>query len=295
MGERSSVRPERRGDSTPPPTHQDPSEIANIPIRLAGGIWEKFWDHIAEVVAVSLIALLTSTYFLLGEKVRAAELWLGGREVTALSAVIGAFAACTSGALLTGILFTIRSRRIENGLRSQLLRMERDSALEQTNEQKVRAAVEGAIVTASDNGEAVALVLLDVDDFRRLNNEYSYDAGSFVLRQFARLLSENVRGSRDRVMRYFERGDEFLVLLPGTSLENAYQGVAERLRKLVKGTRFLLGDREARGKFAELTVSAGLTAYSPGDQWKDVRDRLVGALHEAKRNGKDRCVPISVE
>lgn len=43
-------------------------------------------------------------------------------------------------------------------------------------------------------------------------------------------------------MRYFERGDEFLIILPGTSVEDAYQGVAKRLRKLVKDNRFILSD-----------------------------------------------------
>jgi hypothetical protein len=55
-----------------------------------------------------------------------------------------------------------------------------------------------------------------------------------------RMFSSNVRRSRYRVICYFERGDEFLIILPGTSVEDAYQGVAKRLRKLVKDNRFIL-------------------------------------------------------
>ncbi len=269
------------------------SSTDGLMVTFAKKIWDKIGDHFAEVIALALSGVVTAAYFLFVRKIRWVELQLGRIEVSALDAVLAAIATGTVGAALSAVVVKRGVRSTMDDLRLRISRMERESALEQTNEQKVRVAVEAAMSAAADESEALALVLIDVDDFRRLNNDYSYDVGSFVLRQVARLLASNIRGSRDRVMRYFERGDEFLVILPGTGIENAYQGVAERLRKLVKDTRFLLGDRpDSRGEFCELTISAGLTAYSPGDEWKDLRDRLVGALHEAKQHGKNRCVPI---
>ena len=273
---------------------REPSSLGrNGLVSFGRQISDKFFDHLAEVIAVAIFASLAGFYFLFLAKLRVATVDLDNLHVTALSAVLAVFASVIVSAAVTGVFLTLRFRRIASALRLRIASMERESALEQTNEQKVRAAVEEAMASATQAGEDLSLVLVDIDNFRRLNNAYSYDIGTFVLRQFARLVSSNIRGARDRVMRYFERGDEFLVILPRTNLDDAYQGVAERLRKLVKGNRFLLSDGpEHRGEFCELSISAGVTAYLPGEHWKDVRGRMVTALHDAKAHGKDRCVLI---
>jgi diguanylate cyclase (GGDEF)-like protein len=288
MAGRSLQRPERRAGAPAPE-----GAISNLPQSFARQVWDKLRDHLAEAIAVAIFAALAAGYVMFLTRMQAAEARLEELRVSGLNAIIAAAATGALAAIATGLLVRSRFRRIADDLRHRIAGMERESALEQPNEQKVRAAVEAAIASASETGEDLALVLVDIDDFRRLNNDYSYDIGTFVLRQCARLLSSNIRGSRDRVMRYFERGDEFLIILPGTGVEDAYQAVAERLRKLVKDNRFILSDdKRYRGEFCELTISAGVTAYAAGEDWSAVRDRIVTALHDAKDHGKDRCVRI---
>jgi diguanylate cyclase (GGDEF)-like protein len=205
--------------------------------------------HLAEVLALSIFAILTRAYLVFAAKVRWLELWLDGWQINGAGFALAVVFAEVSGAVVAGLFLTRHFHRITRDLRLRIASMERDTALEQTNEQKVREAVEAAMRAATEDGESLTLILADIDDFRRLNNEYSYDIGTFVLRQFARLLRSNIRGARDRVMRYFERGDEFLIILPGTDLENAHQGVAERLRKLIHGNRFLLSGRNTEASF----------------------------------------------
>jgi len=90
---------------------------------------------------------------------------------------------------------------------------------------------------ATNNMSAIpaCLVMVDIDSFKLINDNYGHIAGDEILRQFSALLNDAVRGSKDWVARY--GGDEFLIYLHNTNIEQA-QNITERIRKLVEDFDF---------------------------------------------------------
>ncbi len=124
----------------------------------------------------------------------------------------------------------------------------------------------------------LALVLLDIDDFKRVNDTYGHQAGDDTLREFAAMLKGGLRPD-DRSSRY--GGEEFVLLLPGAGGEGAVEMVRRLQRKL--GEKALLG-ASTRPQF---TFSGGVTTVVDGNlaQALELAD---DALYEAKRSGKNR-------
>jgi diguanylate cyclase (GGDEF)-like protein len=133
-------------------------------------------------------------------------------------------------------------------------------------------------------GQAVGLVLLDLDDFKTVNDTYGHQQGDLVLREVARVLRETSR-EIDEPARY--GGEELAVVLPGTDLEGAYN-LAERVRAGIEelALPLLEGDGALR-----VTASFGV-ATLPGSA-DDMRGLVAAAdeaLYRAKRAGKNRTV-----
>lgn len=123
---------------------------------------------------------------------------------------------------------------------------------------------------AEDPGQSFALLMLDLDDFKRLNDEFGHLHGDEVLARVAGVLIENVRDG-DEVARY--GGEEFVVAMPNTTLSAATQ-VAERLREAVLDA-------------TATSVSIGCAAREPGEQAAAVLRRADDLLLTAKRTGKN--------
>ncbi|HEX5842098.1 MAG TPA: GGDEF domain-containing protein [Pseudomonas sp.] len=121
-----------------------------------------------------------------------------------------------------------------------------------------------------------ALMLLDIDHLRRVNEERGHQCGDKVLQQFSQLLQECIRGS-DGLGRW--GGEEFLLLCPETSLEQAV-AFAERICARARGYAFASGQRQ--------TLSAGVAELMPGDTLDALLQRAEAALTRAKQEGRDR-------
>lgn len=137
---------------------------------------------------------------------------------------------------------------------------------------------------------SLTCLLLDVDHFKRVNDNYGHAAGDAVLQEVAQRVSAEVRGS-DISARY--GGEEFIVLLPGTRLETA-RLLAERVRAAVSAKPFAVNELD--GPLA-ITVSIGLAEYRAFYQDEDLdkaATRLVAdadkALYEAKAAGRNAVV-----
>jgi diguanylate cyclase (GGDEF)-like protein len=130
------------------------------------------------------------------------------------------------------------------------------------------------------SGGRYAVLLLDVDHFKSINDLLGHQSGDRALAQFGRIIAENIRGV-DRAGRF--GGEEFLVLLRDASRERALQ-VAERLR----GTIEAGGIAYADGK--PVTVSIGVAYARSADGIGEVIERADRALYRAKNTGRNRVV-----
>jgi diguanylate cyclase (GGDEF)-like protein len=140
------------------------------------------------------------------------------------------------------------------------------------------------VALAERLGAPLAILMLDIDHFKLLNDTHGHQAGDLALSTFARTLVNNVRRA-DLAARY--GGEEFVVVMPNTSAAEAYL-VAEKIRLAVAATDVNLPGREA----VRLSVSIGVAAYpenAPSDA--ELFSLADAALYRAKRTGRQRtCV-----
>lgn len=135
--------------------------------------------------------------------------------------------------------------------------------------------------------EPVSLILFDIDDFKKFNQDNSYETADRLLAKLGGLFAKDSRIT-DETYRYFMRGDEFLVIARQTTISNA-QIAAERKRKLIEDSSF-----EIDGQEFKLTVSCGVTEYNPQESNIKVLERVNRALQNAKRKPKKNCTEIVV-
>lgn len=130
-------------------------------------------------------------------------------------------------------------------------------------------------------GEPLALLVLDVDDFKVINDTYGHKAGDKALVTLARTLSDGLRAT-DFVARF--GGEEFVLLLTGAGRDDAVR-LADNLRESVAAAGL-----HASGQPVKLTVSGGLAMFAPSDSADAVFERADKALYDAKHQGKNRVI-----
>jgi len=136
---------------------------------------------------------------------------------------------------------------------------------------------------AQELGRDMALMILDIDHFKAVNDTHGHDIGDAVLKEFSVRLKRNIRGV-DLACRF--GGEEFVVLMPDTDFRQA-EAVAERVRQSIGERSFDVG----AGRPLSVTVSAGLTLNeSLSDSPESLIKRADVALYRAKREGRNRVV-----
>ncbi len=163
----------------------------------------------------------------------------------------------------------------------------RESLTDQLTGLSNRRRFDEALVTQAERarrfGRPLGLVLLDIDDFKHVNDTHGHQQGDVVLREVARVLRETCR-EIDEPARY--GGEELVVVLPETDVEGAHE-LAERVRREVGELRLPI----AGGELVEITVSCGVAALpESAEDEHDLVAAADAALYEAKRSGKDRSV-----
>ena len=131
----------------------------------------------------------------------------------------------------------------------------------------------------------ISCSMIDIDNFKRINDTYGHQTGDKVLQDVAKILKKSVRET-DMIARY--GGEEFAVILPQTAREDALRS-AERIRTAIRDFRF---DCLEEGEM--ITVSIGVTTY-PHPEIKNIDDIVRKAddgLYKAKEDGKDRVVSL---
>jgi diguanylate cyclase (GGDEF)-like protein len=136
---------------------------------------------------------------------------------------------------------------------------------------------------ARRSGQALSLLLLDIDHFKAYNDHYGHQGGDNCLRTVARLLAVTIHRSGETVARY--GGEEFAVLLPNSSRDDA-SAVAEKIRYAVETAAL----PHAKSDIGTVSVSIGVKSMVPSET--NSPTQLIGvadeALYEAKRRGRNR-------
>ena len=159
----------------------------------------------------------------------------------------------------------------------------RDSLTNVFNRRFMEIALDRELRRAVRHQKPLAVLMLDIDHFKQLNDTYGHEAGDVVLREVANVMREAVRGE-DTICRY--GGEEFVAILPELAIDDA-RIRAESIRHQVSALRLY-----HRGEaLSEITISVGIAVYpqngESGDQLLSLADR---ALYEAKHLGRNRVV-----
>ncbi|MEG6502103.1 MULTISPECIES: sensor domain-containing diguanylate cyclase [unclassified Desulfovibrio] len=133
------------------------------------------------------------------------------------------------------------------------------------------------VLIANRHNVTISLFMVDIDNFKNINDRFGHDAGDAILRDFAKVLRRTCRES-DPVTRF--GGDEFIGLLPLACLHDV-RTLAERIRKTVKDSCVLPDGRR-------LTVSIGIAEFQCGESGEQFKKRVDAALYRAKKNGRDQ-------
>lgn len=146
------------------------------------------------------------------------------------------------------------------------------------NRRRFDAEMEHALARHARYGNETALVMIDLDHFKRVNDTYGHDVGDRVLVELTKRLAGEMR-EPDFLARW--GGEEFVALFPETGPSEAAR-VAERLRRCIEVEPF--------PDVGHLTISLGLTNFRSGDTPNTLLKRVDAALYEAKRAGRNRVV-----
>jgi diguanylate cyclase len=141
-----------------------------------------------------------------------------------------------------------------------------------------------AIAAASAKGEPLALLMTDVDHFKRFNDTYGHLTGDHVLRMVAMSVRQNVK-DQHIAARY--GGEEFVVVLPNTILQAAAT-LGEYIRTAVMTKE--LKKRSTGENLGRITVSIGVAALRPGETPQALIERADACLYAAKRSGHNRVI-----
>ena len=211
--------------------------------------------------------------------------WMRLTSITDSNAVQAAtFIFATLGIMLLSLGLVLMTKE-QTDARNRTLALQ-DELTGLHNRRFIQEILAQQIALAQRNARPLAVLILDLDDFKRVNDTHGHLAGDRVLREVAACLRERLR-SQDMAGRW--GGEEFIVILPDTDAVGA--GVlAEQLRQAVAQTRF----ETPQGQALQLTVSIGLHAQEAGASRG--RDELLGAadqaLYLAKRHGRNRVERI---
>jgi diguanylate cyclase len=152
------------------------------------------------------------------------------------------------------------------------------------NRRAVEEFLRTAQITAMETGEPLGLLMMDVDHFKKFNDNFGHGVGDQVLRLLANVLRERLR-ENDLPGRY--GGEELIAVLPGATLP-VCESVAERIRRSIAECKIT---RRSTGEILpEITISIGVAQFRLGESATQLIERCDAALYLAKRTGRNRVV-----
>ena len=170
---------------------------------------------------------------------------------------------------------------LERNLASALRDATKDGLTGLSNRKSFDTAIRKLAGEAMNSGEDLALLIIDIDHFKAVNDTWGHQVGDAVLCQVATTLEQAVRGE-DHAARY--GGEEFAILLPRTDATAAL-AVGENLRHAISRAT---PQPNLTPLMNPITISVGASCYEPGDPLTEWVGRSDAALYRAKREGRNR-------
>lgn len=175
-----------------------------------------------------------------------------------------------------------RVSQLEQELASVSERLHEDHLTSLPNRRGLARAFESESARSERRGEPLSLAVLDIDNFKHLNDALGHQTGDLALVHLARVVRQALRPS-DVIARY--GGEEFVILLGDTKVADAVNVMTRVQRELTK--RFFLHNNER----VLITFSAGVAQREAGESQDDLVERADRALYRAKEAGKNRVLP----
>jgi diguanylate cyclase len=175
-----------------------------------------------------------------------------------------------------------RIRVLQSELARVSAKVREDQLTGALNRRGLEEEFERASAACQRRSEPMCVALLDIDDFKSLNDNHGHQAGDSALVHLARVIKSTVRPT-DVVCRY--GGEEFVILMPGTALQESITAISRLQRELTK--RFFLHDNQR----LLMTFSAGVAECKSGETREETIGRADTAMYTAKRSGKNRVLP----
>jgi diguanylate cyclase (GGDEF)-like protein len=170
-----------------------------------------------------------------------------------------------------------RSRQLSDAL-------DRDSLTGLLKHSRIKEQLDIELSRAQRTGESLSLVMLDLDHFKQINDNYGHPAGDKVIKAIAHLLRQRLR-KMDAVGRY--GGEEFVAVLPRCSRAEAHL-LMEDIRKRFRDISFTVDQ-----KTFHVTLSAGIASFEPGiDRADQLLQEADAALYRAKSEGRNRVCSL---
>jgi diguanylate cyclase len=173
----------------------------------------------------------------------------------------------------------------------EILHQELESARNETfidpltgilNRRGFEAQVQSIFTDKAFADDGLCLLIVDIDHFKKVNDDYGHVFGDHVLRATAKTLKSKIK-KQDSVARW--GGEEFAILLPGTTMPGA-RAIAEHIRQSIeKSSIRRIGTMEEVGG---ITISVGVAAYTSGISFVNLLDQADKALYVSKRTGRNR-------
>ncbi len=162
-----------------------------------------------------------------------------------------------------------------NALQSALI----DPLTQVGNRIALERSLQRELLIAERQQQPLSLLAIDIDHFKRINDNYGHACGDQVLQAVTSSITSVIRGS-DMIFRY--GGEEFVVLLTNTPAEGAMI-IAQRIRQFIENKSFV-----NRGNTLKTTVSIGISSLDRDDCNQSLFDRADAALYKAKKHGRNR-------
>ncbi|WP_035054112.1 GGDEF domain-containing protein [Andreprevotia chitinilytica] len=172
-------------------------------------------------------------------------------------------------------------RQLESELREVSEKVREDQMTGALNRRGLEESFDTEAARAQRSGKPLSLALLDIDNFKQLNDQRGHAAGDAALVHLVRVIKDLLRPT-DIVARY--GGEEFVLLFPETRLPEAIPVLQRLQRELTK--RFFMHNNDK----VLITFSAGVTEVAPGEHRAGVIERADTAMYRAKKAGKNRVV-----